>query len=896
MNILEQRVLRGPNLYSPRPCILTVLDLEQFSSVRSSELPGFNQRLLDMLPSLHDHRCAAGQYGGFVQALRQGTNLAHVVEHVALALQCLAGTPVNTGRTHRTGTQDDHFRVVCAYEIEQVGVDAVELAVALVRHMASSVQDNEATEPALPPSATALGQRAQAGLAALRETAQRQAIGTSTGAILRAASRQGIPTSRLTPEANLFVLGWGAQQKRLQASITGDTGHIAVGIASDKELTKALLQEAGVPVPEGATARSLEQAQRAARQLGGLVTVKPLDGNHGRGVTTRCGTPEEVALAFERAREHGRSIIVERYIRGDDYRVLVAGERVVAAALRRPAGITGDGVSTVRELVERENANPARGAGHSNILTRIPLDGHAETTLAEQGLRLDSVAAAGRRVLLRGNANLSSGGTAEDVTDRLPPQTLAMCVRAVRKIGLDVAGIDLVCEDIGMPLDGSNGAVIEINAAPGLRMHEYPSAGTPRDAGAAVVESMFGASDGRIPVIAVTGTNGKTTTTLMIEHTLRQAGIGTGCTTSEGIFINGAAIKRGDCSGYWSARTVLAAPEVEFAVLETARGGILKRGLAFDRCDVGVLLNISDDHLGLDGVDTVDELAEVKAVVARAASCAVVLNAEDQRCVAVGAGLDPDVEVVYFSCDGAHPVLVAHLERGGRAAWIERDAVMLADGKARQRLLAASAIPAALDGHARHNLANALAAAAALMASDLSPMMIADGLRSFVSDAQRNPMRTNVYQVGGVQVIVDYAHNPAAFAAQAATARAMTSGRTVAVVTAPGDRRDEDFRRVGKTCATGFDQAIFYEWDSEHRGRAAGQRAALMYAAASAVRGGPNGLLVELDPADALRAGLARCGPGDVLLYACGSTVSELVDALRPVDPASAERISEMLA
>ena len=331
-------------------------------------------------------------------------------------------------------------------------------------------------------------------------------------------------------------------------------------------------------------------------------------------------------------------------------------------------------------------------------------------------------------------------------------------------------------------------------------------------------------------------------------------------------------------------------------MLETARGGILKRGLAFDRCDVGVLLNISDDHLGLDGVDTIDDLARVKAVVAHAASRAVVLNAEDPRCVAIGAALDPAVDIVYFSCDAAHPVLVAHLARGGRAAWLERDAVMLADGKARQRLLAASAVPAALDGRARHNLANALAAAAALMASKLSAAMIADGLRSFVSDARRNPMRTNVYQVGGVQVIVDYAHNPAAFAAQAATARALTSGCTVAVVTAPGDRRDEDFRRIGKTCAAGFDQAIFYEWESEHRGRAPGQRAELMHAAASAARGGANGVAVELDPAGALRAGLARCRPGDVLLYACGSSVAELVDALRPVDPACAERISETLA
>ncbi|SEO05092.1 cyanophycin synthetase [Duganella sp. CF517] len=750
MNILEQRVLRGPNLYSTQPCILTVLDLQELRELRSSGIAGFNQRLLDILPSLQEDRGPAGQYGGFARALREGTNLAHVVEHVALALQCLAGTPVGAGRTREAGHDGGRYRVVCEYALEQLGVDAIELAIALVRALAGA--DREQPDGAAA-ALLAPGGALEDGLAALRETARRQAIGTSTGAILKAAARRGIPFTRLTPEANLFVLGWGARQKRLQASITGDTGHIAVGIAADKALTKALLREAGVPVPEGTTVRSLEQAQRAALALGGQVTVKPLDGNHGRGVTTRCGAPDEVALAFERAREHGRTIIVERYIRGDDYRVLVAGGRVVAAALRRPAGVAGDGVSTVRELIDRENANPARGAGHSNILTRIALDGHAETTLAEQGLTLDSVAAAGRRVLLRGNANLSSGGTAEDVTDRVPPSTLAMCVRAVRKIGLDVAGIDLVCEDIGVPLDGRNGAVIEINAAPGLRMHEYPSAGTPRDAGAAIVDAMFGAGDGRIPVIAVGGASGTTATTLMIGRALRQAGIGTGCATSEGVSINGEAIAPGDRGGYRAARSVLAAPEVEFAVLETARGDILRHGLAFDRCDVALLLNIGDHHPAEDGVGAgmLDELAPeeaamgVMAVVAWTAARALVLDAGDQRCVAVGAGVDPAVELVYFSGEARHPVLAAHLARGGRAAWLEHGALMLADGKARHRLLEADAIPGAPD---RRHIAHAPAAAAALMAAGLDPAMIAAGLRSFVPDARRDPPRAGVRQAG----------------------------------------------------------------------------------------------------------------------------------------------------
>ncbi|QYF92175.1 cyanophycin synthetase [Massilia sp. PAMC28688] len=881
MNITEQRLLRGRNLYSAHPCLLTVIDLGPMRALSTSAIEGFCDTLLELLPSLYDHRCSAGKYAGFVQALRAGTNLAHVVEHVTIALQCLAGTPTSTGRTHEVAGQPGCYRVVCSYEIEQVAEDACDAAIALVSALAQG--------------SPAVREQLAQELVQLRQTAEDQAIGTSTGAIVRAAARRGIPYNRLTPEANLFTLGWGAQQKRLQATITGDTSHIAVNIACDKELTKALLEDAAVPVPEGSVVRTLEQAQRAAARLGGLVTLKPLDGNHGRGVTTRCGTPEDVAVAFARAREHGRSIIVERFIVGDDYRILVAGDRVVAAALRRPPTVVGDGVATVRELVALENRNPARGEGHTNILTLIPTDGLTDTALAGQGLSLDSVPEAGRRVILRGNANLSSGGTAEDVTDIMHPSTRDMCVRAVRKIGLDVGGVDLVCADISVPLDGRNGAIIEINAAPGIRMHEYPSAGTPRDAGEAIVESMFGDSDGRIPVIAVTGTNGKTTTTLMIDHVVRTAGIVAGCTTTEGVHVNGVRIAEGDCSGYWSARTILGAPEVEFAVLETARGGILKRGLAFDRCDVAVVLNVSADHLGMDGIDTLDDLARVKAVVAASASRAVVLNAEDARCVAMAAGLAEGVETIYFACDSGNAVLQAHLAQGGKAAWLQDGFLMTADGAAHHQLMPVVDLPSALAGCARHNVANALASAAALLATGLTRELVVHGLRSFVSDGKGNPMRTNLYDVGGIQVIVDYAHNPAAFAALAQTTRAMTGGRTHAVVTSPGDRRDEDLRAIGQVCGAGFDEVVFYEWRSEDRGRIPAQRAMLMYDAACEARESTGGVLVELDCGRAVRHALSRCQPGDVLLYACGSSAHELVQAIAPVDPDSAARISALI-
>jgi cyanophycin synthetase len=500
----------------------------------------------------------------------------------------------------------------------------------------------------------------------------------------------------------------------------------------------------------------------------------------------------------------------------------------------------------------------------------------------------------GAQVLLRGNANLSSGGTAEDVTALLPEETRDLCVRAARKVGLDVAGIDLVCADIAQPLREQGGAVIEVNAAPGIRMHHYPSAGTPRDAAGAIVEAMFGDSDGRIPVIAVTGTNGKTTTTLMLDHAARLAGLCPGTTTTEGVFIDGKRIIKGDCSGYWSARSVLAAPEVDIAVLETARGGILKRGLAFDRCDVAVVLNVTADHLGMDGVDTLQALADVKAVVARTASRAVVLNAEDPLCVAMAEQRRSGAEVVWFALDADNALLLRHLDQGGRAAYLQDGALVLADGSRRHHLLWAAEMPSALGGHARYNIANALATAAALMAAGFSDAQIVAGLATFVSNGRNNPLRSNLFNVRGVQVVVDYAHNPAAYTALARMARGLSGGRIVAVITAPGDRRDEDLLAVGQACGTHFDEVVVYE--AESRGRPRGETAGLL--SAGALSGMAKGRRVHchLAATDALRQGLSLCQAGDVLAFACGSSLTVLVDALRNSDPETASRIAADIA
>jgi cyanophycin synthetase len=856
MRIIEQRFLRGPNLYAATPCLTAVVD------TGAAPASGLGARLLEQLPGISPEASAR---------LSDCSAPCDALEPVVMELQRLAGAPGPFSQTIVSPARPEQQRVVCGYSLEQVAGAALRTAQDLIR--ATAV--HEAFDLA-------------AALEELKDIAQHYAIGTSTGAVIDAAHKRGIPSLRLTDEANLFQLGWGSKQKRLQATITGATNNIAVGIASDKQLTKTLLDQAGCPVPAGETVTTLAAAQRIARRLG-IVTVKPLDANQGKGVTVACSTPEEVERAFEFARRYGRHVIVEEFLRGRDYRVLVTGRRIAAASWRRPPHVTGDGVHSIQQLVELENRNPARGDGHTNILTKIPLDEIALQVLASQGHTLDSVPLDGVSVDLRGNANLSTGGTAEDVTDLLPEETRDICIRAARTIGLDVAGIDIVCQDIAQPLRDQRGGIIEVNAAPGIRMHQYPSRGTPRDAGAAIVDALFGEDNGRIPVVAVTGTNGKTTTTLLVAHAARMAGLRTGVTTTEGVFIDGQRIAKGDCTGYRSARSVLTSPDVDFAVLETARGGILKRGLAYDRCDVSVVLNVSADHLGLDGVDSVEELAKVKAVVAQRASRAVVLNAEDDHCVAMASSLADGVEILYFALDADNPVLLRHLDNGGRAVYFEDNAIVLANGARHEALADVRQMPVTLNGAARYNIANSLAAAAALAASGFGNTEIADGLLSFVSDWKHNPLRSNLFDVDGVTVIVDYAHNSAAYAALAETARAMTPGRLVGVVAAPGDRRDADLVDIGATCASGFDELVVYE--TENRGRAAGTVAARLVEGIRQARFEEDHLQVELDVHAAIRAGLARCDKGDLLVFGCGSDISELLEAIRPTAPEAARRI-----
>jgi cyanophycin synthetase len=862
MKIVEHRLLRGPNIHSPRPAFLAVLDLEDLDEVSSAALPGFADRLVKLIPTLDEHRCSTGRRGGFVERLHEGTYMAHIVEHVLIELQCLAGTEVGFGKARMVRGVPRHYRIVCSYLIENVVVEAASFAL----HVVASIARNEEVPD--------FEQR----VAALRAIVRSEELGPSTRAVVEAARQRGIPVMRLAEGTSLFQLGWGSRAVRIRATITGRSSYIAVDLASDKQLTKTLLRQCGIPVPAGDPALSADEAVQIMKRIGRPVTIKPLDANQGKGVTVNIQTEEAARAAFEFAHQWSRRVIVEEYIDGDDHRVLVVGDRVVAASHRRPPSVTGDGIHTVRELADAENQNPLRGDGHGSALTRIPLDPSAEQELVKQGLTWEAVPVAGRHVRLRGNANLSTGGTAEDVTDRLHPDTERACVRAAQTIGLDVAGVDLVCRDVGRPLQAQRGGVIEVNAAPGIRMHEHPSTGVPRRAGGAIADILVPQDDGRIPTIAVTGTNGKTTTTLAIANVMRMAGYRTGVTTTEGVFIDGHTVMTGDCTGYWSARMVLTSPDVDAAVLETARGGILKRGLAFDSCDVGVVVNVQGDHLGQDGIDTIEDLAWTKGLVARTARRAAVLNADDQWCRRIADHVRDGTPVIFFTMQSRNETVAAHLARGERAVLLRGDAIVLAEGERRTPLVDASRLPFTLNGLARHNIANALAAAAAAWGAGVPREKICEGLATFTSTSAANPLRLNLYRVRATTVVMDYGHNAAAYRALVDTARRLGTGKIIGLVAAPGDRRQEEVNEIGAAC-TGFDEVVAYDMD-DRRGRQPGEVAALVAAAVIKAGKAADQVRVVPDVRAAVRYGLNLCGAGDLLVYGCASHVNDLTDAL----------------
>jgi cyanophycin synthetase len=881
MEVLERSIYRGPHLYSATPMIRIQLDLGSLEQWPTDRLPGFTEALLQQLPSLNNHGCSYRRPGGLIARLEEGTWLGHVVEHVALELQTLAGTSVSRGKTRSVRGQPGVYNVLYAYCDEEVGLLAGIHALRLVESLLPAdlrglkglrLIDRDAAAAAAEEPLTV-----DAMVRSLVRARQAHGLGPTTGALVAEARRRGVPVLRLD-EHSLIQLGYGSRQKRLRASITGDTSQIAVETAGDKNLTKRLLADAGLPVPRGAVVRNADDAWAEARRIRGPVVTKPLDGNHGRGVSTNLTTEAEVRYGFDEALKsvkRGRSVVVEEMLPGRDHRILVVAGKVVAVAERLPARVVGDGRSTIAELIEVVNRDPRRGEGHEKVMTRIRIDAHMVELLASNGLTIQSVPARDVIVPLRDTANLSTGGTAVDRTDDIHPDNVTIAETAAAVIGLDVAGIDFLSPDISCPVRETGGGIVEVNAAPGFRMHLEPSAGRPRDVARPVLRALFPPEErSRIPIIAVTGTNGKSTTTRMVGHVLQQTGLNVGLTSTSGVYLNGRLLVEADASGPKSARMVLRNPKVDVAVLETARGGILREGLGFDDCDVGAVLNITEDHLGLKGIDTIEDLAAVKSVVTESVhrSGVSVLNADDPQTLRMARHAGG--RVAWFSLRGGDDMpgsLAQHIAQGGMAVVREPtrrggDLVVYRETE-RTLLMSAAEIPATLKGKAEFNIANAMAAIAICIAQKVPDAVIRSALSTFTSSFEQCPGRLNIYDGHAFRVILDYAHNPGSLTAlgDLLTRLRPDYNRLIGMVSIPGDRRDEDIRHMGELASHYFDELVFRE-APDGRGRPAGQVNALM--SEGALRAGmPMERLHRIIEEQAAAEACLRLGrPGDLVV------------------------------
>lgn len=817
MKVVSTNVYVGPNIWAHFKVIRHVLDLGVLEEWPTGRLgPDFVEPLLEALPGLHEHGCSYGEPGGFVRRLREdgGTWLGHVMEHLAIEIQNEAGSPVTWGRTRSVEGQPGHYNMVFEYHDRAVGREASELALKLIHSLLP--------DEVRPDEAPAEDWDFRDSLEDFIRYAQRRALGPSTASLVRAAEDRGIPWLRLN-DYSLVQFGHGRYQQRIQATTTGRTSNIAVEIAGDKEETNGILRDLGLPVPAQILVRSGSQAVRAAQKIGYPVVLKPLAGNHGRGVSINLKQPEEVEVAFEKAREHGRSIVVESYIEGFDHRIVVIDGELVAAAKRVPGHVVGDGSHSIEELVDLVNEDPRRGVGHEKVLTRLEFDHQAERLLKKLGYDRATVPEKDEVVYLRSTANLSTGGTAIDVTDTIHPDNREMAIRAVKAIGLDIGGVDFLTNDITASYRDVGGGICEINAGPGFRMHVAPSEGTPRDVGGAVLDMLFPPeTSSHIPIAAITGTNGKTTTSRMLAHILKLSGKTVGQTSTDGVYIDGNLTVAGDLTGPRAAQMILRDPSVDAAVMEVARGGMLRSGIGFSKANVACCLNVSSDHLGMRGIDTLEQLARVKRVPVEIATDAAVLNADDENCLKM-ADYTKAERLCYITMDPRHALVKQHIQAGGQAFVLEQGMnghmISIYDNEQYTPMLWTHLIPATIEGRAMYNVQNAMFAAALAYNMDVSLEDIRLGLRTFDSSFFQAPGRTNIYDEHPFRVILDYAHNAAAVEAIVSLVdRFEVAGRKIAVLAAPGDRRDEDITGIASLAAGHFDLYICRR-DDNPRGR-----------------------------------------------------------------------------
>ncbi len=805
MKIVEIKILRGPNYWSVRrPKLIQMkLDLEELEQLPTNKIEGFRERLEHMFPSMIEHRCSIGTRGGFFERVKEGTWMGHVIEHIALELQTLAGMETGFGRTRGTGKEGEYF-VCFNYTEEDAGVYAAKASVAIAQSLIDNV--------AYPLSDDIMR---------LREIREETRLGPSTGCIVDEAVKRGIPYIRLNKQS-LVQLGYGIHQKRIRATIASTTGNIAVSIACDKEETKNLLGAAQIPVPKGDVVRTEEGLKESINRIGYPIVIKPIDGNHGKGNTTNITSWEQAVVAFAAAKVYGKNVIVEKFITGFDFRILVINYKFICAALRTPASVIGDGKNTIQYLIDETNKDPRRGYGHEKVLTQITIDQFTQKMLDEKNYSLETVPEKNELVLLKPTANLSTGGTSTDVTDEVHPDNIIMCERIAKIIGLDICGIDIMAKDLRTPVTENGGCILEVNAAPGFRMHIDPSEGLPRNVAEPVVDMLFPkGSTGNIPIIAITGTNGKTTTTRITAHIAKTAGFKVGYTTSDGVYIQNQMMMKGDCTGPVSSQFVLKDPTVDFAVLECARGGILKSGLAFQNCDVAIVTNISADHIGLGGIETMEQMAKVKAVVPETVypHGYAILNAEDDLVYAMKKGLNCNIAL--FSMDENNPRIIKHCKNGGYAAVFENGYISIMKGAWKIRVVKVTEVPVTYGGKALHNVMNCLPAVlSAYLWRKIGIEDIKLALQTFIPSVSQTPGRLNIFDFKKFKFLVDFAHNPAGLQYLCDFVSKMDGEPKVGIISGTGDRRDDDIRELGRISGKYFDEIIIRQ-DKHLRGRTA---------------------------------------------------------------------------
>ncbi len=795
--------MRGPNYWSIRrhKLIVMVLDLEEMEDYPSNKIEGFSERLKAMFPSMYSHRCSVGEPGGFFQRVDDGTWMGHIIEHIALEIQTLADMDTGFGRTRDYG-EKGVYNVVFSYIEENVGRYAAKAAVDICQALIDGKEYD-----------------LEADIQRMREIREAERLGPSTGSIVEEAEARGIPWIRLN-KYSLCQLGYGANQKRIQATVTSETSSIGVELACDKEDTKYLLEQAEVLVPRGDIISRESSLEEACRYVGFPLVVKPIDGNHGRGITVNIKNYEDALTAFREAKEVSRKVIIERYVTGEDYRLLVINNVLVAAAKRTPARVIGDGKSTIKELVDEVNRDPRRGYGHENVLTQITINNLTKTILAAKGYTEDSVPKKDEIVVLKDTANLSTGGTAEDVTDIVHPSNVSMAERISKIIDLDICGIDIMTTDISKPLEETDGAVLEVNAGPGFRMHLAPTTGLPRNVAAPVVDKLFPeqGNTGRIPIVAITGTNGKTTTSRLIAHMAKMKGYRVGYTTSDGVYIQNRLLMKGDCTGPASAEFVLKDPTVNFAVLECARGGLLRAGLGFKKCDVGIVTNVAADHLGLKGIHTIEQLAKVKGVIPETVlpDGYAILNADDDLVFDMRRSINCNLAL--FSMDEENPRIKALQKLGGITAIYENGYVTLCRGTWKMRIMKAEDIPLTYGGKATFMIQNILPAIIAANVRGISIEDMKAALETFIPSASQTPGRLNLFKFENFDILLDYAHNPAGMLALKKFTDNLDASVKVGIIAGVGDRREEDTNQIGSIAAEMFDEIIIRQ-DKRLRGR-----------------------------------------------------------------------------